>query len=361
MGRSIEFLLMQLSRKLISMNKTQKISLHVALAALFLCLNMSASADDVQEASKLFKQGQHAQALVKVDAFLSGKPKDAQARFLKGLILTEQTKTNEAIKIFTSLTDDYPELPEPYNNLAVLYAGQGQYDKAKVALEMAIRTHPSYATAHENLGDIYAKMASEAYDRALQFDKGNTSTQTKLEMIKDLFGSNTGRTTLASRNVATGVVSAPKPSTVVANTPSTTTATVTPVTTPTPTAKPAVAEKPSANPSEEVLKTLHEWAAAWSAKNSSKYLSFYAKEFKTPDGESRSAWEAQRHERIAKPASIHVEVKEVKVKVIDDNHAVVNFKQFYRASHLHTSATKTMDLVRNSGKWLITEERAAGK
>ena len=79
---------------------------------------------------------------------------------MKGLILTEQGKPADAIKIFTGLTEDYPELPEPYNNLAVLYASQGQYDKARTALEMSIRTHPSYATAHENLGDIYAKMAS---------------------------------------------------------------------------------------------------------------------------------------------------------------------------------------------------------
>ncbi len=59
--------------------------------------------------------------------------------------------------MFTKLSEDYPELPEPYNNLAVLYAQQKQYDKARTALEMAIRTHPSYAIAYENLGDIYAK------------------------------------------------------------------------------------------------------------------------------------------------------------------------------------------------------------
>ena len=80
-------------------------------------------------------------------------------------------------------------MPEPYNNLAVLYASQGQYDKARKSLEMAIRTHPSYAIAHENLGDVYAKMASEAYDKALQLDRGNAAAQTKLAMIKDLFSS----------------------------------------------------------------------------------------------------------------------------------------------------------------------------
>jgi tetratricopeptide (TPR) repeat protein len=89
--------------------------------------------------------------------------------------------------VFTALTEDYPELPEPYNNLAVLYASQGNYEKAKSALELAIHTHPSYATAHENLGDIYAQLASRAYDRALQLDKTNTAAQTKLAMVKELF------------------------------------------------------------------------------------------------------------------------------------------------------------------------------
>ncbi|TAJ77466.1 MAG: tetratricopeptide repeat protein [Gallionellaceae bacterium] len=359
------------------MNMIKRFSQKVALGALLLCFSLASAADDIQDAGKLFKQGQHVQALEKVDAFLATKPKDAQARFLKGLILTEQAKTAEAIKVFTALTDDYPELPEPYNNLAVLYAGQGQYEKAKVALEMAIRTHPSYATAHENLGDIYAKMASQAYDRALQLDKSNTSTQTKLEMIKDLFGGNarSGRITPASRNVATGVVSAPKPSAVVANAPATPVAASTPAPTPAAVAMPApskplvaftapgpakapAAEQPSANANEEVLKTVREWAAAWSAQNSKKYLAFYAKEFKTPGGESRSAWEAQRQERIAKPKSIHVEVKNARVKLIDDGHAAVSFKQFYRASHLHTSASKTMELVKNNGKWLIAAEHA---
>jgi tetratricopeptide (TPR) repeat protein len=144
-----------------------------------------AVADELQEINKLVKQGQNTAALERLNGYLNSHPKDAQARFLKGLILTEQNKPSDAIAVFTALTQDYPELPEPYNNLAVLYASQQQYEKARIALEMAIRTHPSYATAHENLGDIYAKMASLSYDKALQIDKGNTSAQTKLSMIRD--------------------------------------------------------------------------------------------------------------------------------------------------------------------------------
>lgn len=162
---------------------------HVALfvGALLLNVSIAAHADGIQDAYRLFKQGQHVKALEMVDTFLSDKPDDAKARFLKGLILSEQGKTAEAITIFSALTEEYPELPEPYNNLAVLYAGQGQYDNAKHALEMAIRAHPDYAVAHENLGDIHAKMASKAYDRALQLERSNAAVQTKLAIIRKIF------------------------------------------------------------------------------------------------------------------------------------------------------------------------------
>src|ERR687898_1841123 len=148
----------------------------------------SARADGVQDAARLLKAGQHKQALDLVNKALREKPKDPQARFLKGLILTEQGNSKEAIEIFTKLTQDYPELAEPYNNLAVIYASQGQYDRARAALEQSIRTHPSYATAYENLGDVYAKLASQAYDKALQIDSSNAAAKNKLSLVRELVG-----------------------------------------------------------------------------------------------------------------------------------------------------------------------------
>src|SRR5258706_6367945 len=145
-----------------------RIGMRAALLALAagLLTGLPAAADDLQDATKLLKAGQHQQALERVNKVLAAKPRDPQARFLKGLIFTEQGNAKEAIEIFTKLSQDFPELPEPYNNLAVIYASQGQYEKARGALEQSIRTHPSYATAYENLGDVYAKLPSQAYDKA---------------------------------------------------------------------------------------------------------------------------------------------------------------------------------------------------
>lgn len=342
------------------MNPFNRLRRHIMLlvVAQLLCASQAAHADDIEDANKLFKQGQHSQALAKVNGYLAGKPKDAQARFLKGLIFTEQGKTADAVKMFSALTEDYPELPEPYNNLAVLYASQGQYDKAKLALEMAIRTHPSYATAHENLGDIYAKMASQAYDRALQLDRSNRSTQTKLAMIQELFGDDARGIATAARNTAAPVKSkSAEPAIGMENKPRPASQEpAAPVT-----VKPALEAIPSSPPidwDKEVLKTVDAWAAAWSSRDMDKYLSFYGTGFKTPDGASREEWETARRERISKPKSIQIGISNATVEFSDSDHATVSFRQSYRASHLRTSGKKTLLMERSGGRWLIQEERS---
>ena len=324
---------------------------------MMLWVGQMAYADDIQDANRLFKEGQQRQALDKVNGYLANKPKDAQARFLKGLIFTEQGRTKDAIKIFSALTEDYPELPEPYNNLAVLYAGQGQYENAKLELEMAIRTHPSYATAHENLGDIYARMASEAYDRALQLDSRNTSTQTKLVMINDLFRDGThGQETSASMhiNLAQGKAEATAPAVKAEKSPVATQPVASAIVAVNP-----VPVVPTALPDQnkEVLETVNAWAAAWSSRDANKYLSFYAADFKTPNNESRADWEATRQERITNPKFIQVSISNATVKFSDTEHATVNFRQSYRASNHNASGKKTLLMVKSDGNWLIQEER----
>ena len=344
-----------------ALNSIPRIAL--LLAGLVFAAFAGAQTDDYAEAGKLFRSGQQAQALERVDNFLKTNPKDARGRFLKGLILTEQSKPAEAIRIFAGLTEDYPELPEPYNNLAVLYASQGQYDKARVALEMSIRTHPSYATAHENLGDIYAKMASQAYDKALQLDKSNTAAQTKLEMIKELFSSGTRGTgkPAAGKTPSTVVAAvtskpapvAPPPATAPAVTPTPSVANPTPA----PATKPAEPAKSTASRDSDVLKTVNSWAKAWSDNDVKGYLGFYAADFQTPGGEPRANWEAARKSRIAKPKKIDVRVESPKVKFADSNRVSVTFRQSYRSANLKVASTKTLVLVKTGGHWLIQQER----
>ena len=145
-----------------------------------------AQTSEYQDADALFRQGQLDRAMERVDAWLKTRPKDARGRFLRGMILTQQKKTSEAIRTYVDLTQDFPELPEPYNNLAVIYAGQGEYDKARMLLEGAVRAMPSFAAAHENLGDIHARLAAVSYERAIKLDAANKTAPTKLKAVNDI-------------------------------------------------------------------------------------------------------------------------------------------------------------------------------
>jgi tetratricopeptide (TPR) repeat protein len=298
-----------------------------------LCLALPVRADDIQEASKLLKAGQHQQALERVNKALAAKPSDPQARFLKGLIFTEQGKTKEAIDIFTQLTKDHPELPEPYNNLAVIYASQGQYDKARIALEQSIRTHPSYATAYENLGDVYAKLASQAYNKALQIDSSNTGAQNKLSLVRDLVGG----PALAPAPVVAASKEPAKPPVVVAE------------------KKPA--PPPAADAAAEVLKAVDSWAQAWSSKDVQAYLSHYAQDFDPPGKQSRTDWEKLRRARIEAPKTISVSIDSPKVTMEGSDAARVSFRQTYHSDRFNGTSNKTLVMTRTNGRWQILEEQ----
>ena len=361
-------------------------SLRVAVTAALLAFSVGAEAQtagqngDLQDINRMLKAGQSQQALDRVNVYLTSKPKDAVGRFIRGLAQAELGKTNDAISTFQSLTEDYPELPEPYNNLAVLYSSKGQFEKARVALELAIQTHPTYSTAHENLGDIYAKLASQAYDKALQLDKGNGTVATKLNLVRDLFSTNPKANT-APRPVASATTLVAANTALPANRPATTVtaptipAAPTTVAAATPpkgaAAPPTVATKveppkaaPAASPvvaapaegSADVLRAVNKWAAEWSGKNADGYLAAYSKSFKPEGGMSYSKWSATRRDRVAAQKNIKVEVLGAIVEMKSPTEAKVTFRQAYNSKTLQTRSRKTLNLVKEGSAWLITRE-----
>ncbi|MDX8378437.1 MAG: tetratricopeptide repeat protein [Gallionella sp.] len=327
-----------------------QIYLRATILITALLLGAGAHADELHDATQLFKHGQQTQALKKVNNYLSNKPKDAQGRFLKGLIITELNRTSEAIKIFSDLTHDFPDLPEPYNNLAVLYASQGQYEKAKSSLELAIRTHPSYATAHENLGDIYAKMASQAYSRALKLDSGNTTTKTKLAMIQNLFSAQ--HQINSTQNSRPGAaVKAKNNNLAIAKRKTPSAARIDTVATAGKTKNPALSDL-------AVKQAVHAWAAAWSSKNIKQYLSYYAADFKPRNGKSHASWAKMRKSRISKPKHIKVRLSHIQVSFSNASHATVKFHQNYHASNFKSHNSKILRMVKSGQSWFIQEERS---
>ncbi|MBC7377121.1 MAG: tetratricopeptide repeat protein [Burkholderiaceae bacterium] len=340
------------------------ISRTIRLLAVTALFGMAAAhADDYGDVNQLLRSGKLADALTKADQYLAAKPRDPQMRFLKGVILTESGKPADAITTFTKLTEDYPELPEPYNNLAVLYAGQSQFDKARAALEMAIRTNPSYATAHENLGDVYAKLASQAYSKALQLDAGNTGVQPKLALIRELFSpARGGKTPVAAAPVAKAPPPAPA---VVAAAPAPTPAAAPAVKPPAPAVAaaptppaPAAPAAPAASggaSEKQVEEAVRAWAAAWASKDMSGYLGSYGKEFDPPGKTSRAVWEEERRKRIVGKSRIAVTLNNLSVSV-NGSKATARFKQDYTADSLNISSRKTLDLVKAGDRWVIVKE-----
>jgi tetratricopeptide (TPR) repeat protein len=357
-------------------------------------------ADEYADVNNLLRAGQVSQAMAKAEQYLAKKPRDPQMNFIKGVIQSEAGKPVEAISTFTQITQDYPELPEPYNNLAVLYAGQNQFDKAKVALEMAIRTNPSYATAHENLGDVYAKLASQAYSKALQLDSSNAAVKPKLALIRDLFTvSNAGQKTLAS-NQASGPVAAlsvapvtpaapaapakpvvveppkvvavaPPPKTIVEAPPKVVAVAPPPkaiveappkavavapaAVAPTPPAASPAPTAPVKATEQAIEGAVQVWAKAWSDQDMGNYLAAYSADFDTPGNQSRKAWEQGRRDRIVNKARITVTVNDLNID-IKGNKATVKFKQEYRSDVLNVSGRKTLDMTKTGERWLIMRE-----
>lgn len=354
--------------------------------------------------TSLLQGSQPEQALKLIDQRLSATPKDPQLRFLQGVAFAMANKNKEAIDTFTQLTKEFPELPEPYNNLAVLYANQNQLDKSRQALEQAIRTNPSYSTAHENLGDIYAKLASQAYSKALQLDGSHAqSVQPKLALIHDLFSTGQAQAqalakapsapapvTAKATQAVSSSTTAPAQASVVAAAAtaqpvaSAQPATATPVTE---TASPpatepkaetktiakaepkvetkavatadagqaAKADTPTAANVAEVEAAVHTWAKAWAAKDMANYLAAYSPNFQTPGNQSRKAWEAERRARIVGKRSISVNLADLTITTQNDR-ATARFRQHYRADTLNVSSRKTLQLELRKGQWLIVSE-----
>ncbi len=363
---------------------------------LSLCLFLpGAYAASLDEAREALNAGQYEQALQALNEHLARQPQDADARFQKGLALVMLQRDEDAIRVFSDLVRDFPELPEPYNNLAVLYARAGQYEEARDALEAALTSHPSYATAHENLGDIYTALARAAYNRAIVLDKSNPALQNKLDVLARL-DPNQGTATPAVKRPAQAVASAEavrptpaatsrivtRPSSTPAPTPRVTPRPAVPTAQPAATPAPASAasrpsvllsgnepviagapavEKPSpvrSAPDEAaILSAVNRWAQAWSAQDVDAYLATYSPNFDPATGTSRSVWESQRRSRVVRPRSISVQVLNPSVFQGTPSFARVDFLQIYESDTYSDQVRKQLELEKLNGRWLIVDER----
>lgn len=387
----------------------------ISVGVLFaLGLNL-AVADEVSDAQAMLANGKSAEGLKKIDQLLTAKPSDPRLLLQRGIALSLLNRPAEAISVFQKLIESHPELPGPYNNLAVLYGNQGDYEKARQALELAIRTNPSYATAFQNLGDVYARLAGQAYKKALALDKSDGTLPLKLAVVQNVFETSvdprsnkassatavpaalasaaTATATAASISavasakaaapakpvvsaptaapanapvIAAAPLAAPVPASVVAK------AAVAAATAKTPLAakaavpaasaagvKPEPARADAASLDQQAVdKALQAWAKAWSQRDMFAYYAAYAPDFKGKSA-TRKAWEEERRVRITSKKKIVVTLSDIRIKV-SGHKATLRVRQDYNSDSLSVKSAKTIEMVKNQqGDWQITEETSS--
>lgn len=115
---------------------------------------------------KLIKARRYQDAVTQINVDLKKSPRNVQLRFVKARLEIEMRQFDQAKKTLIEITQQFPELPEPYNNLAAIAANQGKWIEARDYLELALKLRPSYAIASANLGEIYIRLGAQAYEDA---------------------------------------------------------------------------------------------------------------------------------------------------------------------------------------------------
>lgn len=297
------------------------------LAAIALCFGSAGiAADDVtlHELHASLDDGRYDIAEQQASHYLQLHPGNRDARFLHALALAGQGKREAAISAFKSLTDDYPDRVEPANNLAVLYARDKQFNKARQWLETAMATQPAYATAHRNLGDTYTALADLAYRRAL--DSDDPASKESLHMIDRFYYERESVAADGSCSFAQ-IQPADQPGPV-----------------------------PSASQRSSVMQTVRAWAQAWARQDIDAYLAFYAEDFDPGNSLSRRQWRTMRKARLSAPDDIHITVEDPALTDGGDRRLQVEFKQTYRSPGYSDVVTKRLLLQRNDDSWRILRE-----
>ena len=283
--------------------------------------------------------GQAAQALEATRARLSEQADDPQARFLQAMALAQTGDAASAIDVYRRLSAQYPRRARIWNNLGVLYARQGQLEAARSALVQAVEVEPDYATADQNLGDVYLALASEAYRRAQQQGADADAMNGRRSALERLLPS--------LPSAAKASVTSTEPSDA---------ATLNDAAGNEQTSQGPAADAAPARTDQAIDKVLSRWASAWSQQDLSAYLAVYSDDYQPQGKTSRAQWIRQQRVRVTQPESVDVTVSDVQVTAESADRARATFHEHYRAAGDDRDAVRHMVFVREDGDWRIRQE-----
>lgn len=246
---------------------------------------------------------------------------DLPTRFAQAVAAAEQARTVEAIALFTALVRDYPQQPEIANNLAVVYAAQGDDLQAAHVLQQLVHTAPHYVTGLENLGDVYARLAHKAFAQALQQDNSRSQARSKLALAQQM-------AQVSQHTTAT----------------------------PSPSATQPLQRTNAGMPHQDIATAVHAWANAWQSQDMPAYYAAYSPHFSPAGNLDLAQWKAIRKTLIVDKPSIALSISDLQTR-IQGQHASAHFIQDYAAGTLKSKTTKTLHFERLHGQWLIVQEK----
>lgn len=319
---------------------------HLLVLTWVYCAILPAWADAVlTDIEQQIDSRQYYQALSQLDKLPSKDRHNPRYQFYRAQALAGSGQHDKAISQYQSLIKSYPDLPEAYNNLAVIYFQQGKAEQARKVLEKAMQAHAGYAQVYKNLQALNAAQARDAYARALQMPAKRPPL--KLLSAEKLV---LQQAAIASVRPVPAAKSATSPSLRYQ-------------------AKNSLADKKTAPETKTVVATgqdfeeasavLQQWAEAWATKKVERYIGFYSQAY-SPPGMSRGHWERQRHKRINKPKWIQVKLRDLRLHARQGDSLVIRLVQEYSADKYRDMTRKEFVMQKSSGKWQIIKERGLG-
>lgn len=287
----------------------------IAVALLLACPSVQAS-DHQLSLQEIFQQalyGDHQTALKLINQRIAKSDEILRHHFIKALILNEANQTDEAIVILEELARSYPKQQAILNNLAVLYIKVNRLNDAEATLQKAISLNPNYAVAHENLGDLYVKMANAAFKQAIVRSKQATPAQQKSQLINDRLQQ---LVTSSEEN------------------------------------------SQQDNDKAAIKLTIKRWSQVWAAQRVDQYLNFYADDFEPSRNISLSEWRHVRRERISSPSFIKLSVSAINFDILNNESALITFQQHYTSDRFSDQSTKRLRLIKTQHRWLIQKEQS---
>lgn len=258
-------------------------------------------------------------ALKEINRLITAQPNNHNLLFLRAVTQTRLEKKELAIETYNDLIERFPNLPEPYNNLAVLYAEQNNLSKAKEILQKALETNSTYSIAHINLGDVYTRMASEAYRLAFELDKSPVANN-KLQLINELFS--------YSPNMQQKNLTMPGAT---------------------------IDIKSNEKNIADIALLVERWKSSWENKDLESYFSTYSKYFKLKGEMNYRKWKKTRTEKIENKKEINIELTNFKYNY-KDGFWFVSMSQAYNSGNYSDKEEKTLVIISEFGSYKIIEE-----